>query len=504
MKYFKIAILFIIFLFIIFQAQSLQAQNPSTIRNSLVRIFVHKQELEIYEPWKQGRVFTEEHIGTVVEFNNKNEKGVLIKASALNNVKRIEMELLTDSHLIEMSPVFIDREVNLALLETVSSEALESLHPITVYDNELPLEEEAHLFRIENNRNIVRIPSSLRKVTFGERSDVSSYPIINYMFKFTRKELGWSEPILSKGRLVALSVGQDEEDNVHAIPSSLIQHFLNDNLNEGYHGFPNLGLEYSRLSSSYKREALGLEKIKNGVQITKIHKSSPFYTLLKKGDILMSINGIDINYMGNINHPLWGEISFEALLYKHYSGENITLQILRDQKSQKLTGELTRYYSNQTLIPYFSEKDPIPYIIVGGLVFQELTRTFLRSWGPNWLGDAPSYLTYLWKYKNNNTKDPKERVIILNQVLSDPINKGYESIGNAVVKSVNGNIIHSLEDLKLALAKPIRKRSSEFQYITLDYGEGDIILPLPSLKEANSRIASNYGIYSHAFFPTIP
>jgi hypothetical protein len=457
----------------------------------------------VYEPWKHGKVYTEQHVGTVVNFNGSNEKGILIKASALAYAKRIEMQLLSGTELIELQPVFVDYEVNLALLETTTSDALDHLHALSVYDKDLPIEEEVSLLRIESNNHIARLQSSLRKVTFGERIDVSSYPTVNYIFKFSRKELGWSEPIISKGRLVGLSVGQDEEDNVHAIPSTVIAHFLNDDLNEGYQGFPTAGFQVTSLSSPHTREALNLDSKKRGVLITKVSKQGSFYTEIKKGDVLIAIDEKEINSNGNIMHPLWGEISAGVSLLRHYSGDKLSVQILKDKKPITVSKELKRYSSNSMLIPYYDDYGKTQFLIVGGLVFQELTRPFLRGWGPNWMGDAPSSLVYNWEFKNREPTHADERIIILNQILADSINKGYEGIGNAIVKSINGMPIHCMIDLKKSLEKPILKNNQSFLIVKLDYGEGEVILSMNSLKEANARIQENYGVHAPShFFPT--
>lgn len=494
MKNYKIALLILWFI-----PAPLFSQSTVHMKNSLVKVIVHKQEMDVHEPWKNGRVYTEEHVGTVVSFNNKHEKGILVKATALSFAKRIEMQLVSGTELIELTPTFIDNEINLALLETSTSEILDTLRPLSVYDEEVPIEEEVHLYRIENTNQIARIPSTLRKVVYGERIDISSYPTINYVFKVPRKEIGWSEPILSKGRIVALAMGEDEDENVHAIPSTAIAHFLNDDLNEGYEGFPFSGIHYTSLSSPHTREALGLEKLSHGVLIHDVNKQSAFYSQVQKGDVLLSMDGKKINFNGNINHPLWGEISAGSLLYKYYAGEKMSIEVIKDKTVQKITAKLNRYNSNLNLIPY-SQNGKVAFLIMGGLVFQELTRPYLRAWGKNWMGDAPSALTYFWRFKNIIPDDPSQKVIILNQILADPINKGYDGISNALVKSVNKQQIHSISDLVNALKNPISKNNENFSLVQLEYGDGEVIIPMNEIDSANSRIANNYGIYERDVF----
>ncbi len=475
-------------------------QMTNTLRNSLVTVIVHKQDVDVHEPWRSGRVYTEEHVGSVVSFDNNNEKGILVKASALAFAKRIEMQLVSGTELVELSPRFVDYEINLALLQPTEPDLLESLHALMISDRELPSEEEVALYKIENGTHVVRYHSLLRDVNYGERTDTSSYPTINYVFKLPLKELGWSEPILSRGALVALAVGQDDEDNVHAIPGSIVSHFLNDSLNDKYEGFPTMGIKILDLSSPNMRVALGIENNQKGALIASVRKNSSFADKISAGDVLLAIEGNAINAKGNYIHPIWGEKFAGACLYKYYAGDTITIDVIKDHKRQKFSGRLQRYNSNLQTIPYYAFDTKPVYRIVGGLVFQELTRPYLRSWGRDWEGDAPSALAHLWRIQNEIPSHLKDRIIILNQVLADEANKGYEGIANAVVQFVNNQEIHSFNDFERALTKPALKNGEAFVRIKLDYGEGEVILAMKDLAKANERIADNYGVYEKSVF----
>ncbi len=476
------------------------AQKASNLRKSLVSVIVYKQEPDVHDPWKEKIVHTEEHVGTVVYLEEAEEKGILIQASAITHAKRIEMRLISGTELVELKTHFADFELNLALLKPVEEDKLDELRALPFSDEELAIEDEVYLHKIDNSILISRHAAPLRSIGFGERGDTSSYPVVNYIFKFPRKDLGWSEPIIRKGKLVAMAVAQDSQDYVHAIPGPIIDHFLNDDLSKNYQGFPTLGIQISAHVSPYMREALGVETIgSQGALIGQVKPYSPFYNKIKEGDVLLSIDGVPINARGNFSHPVWGEFASGAILYKYYAGEKIKIEVFKDKKRQKFEGILNRYNSNTQLIPYYDYSETIDFLIVGGLVFQELSRSYLRAWGNNWSGDAPSALVYLWTYKNHsiNTKD---RIIVLNQVLGDPFNKGYQGMANAPVKLVNGKKVHSLDELREALNHLSVKDSESYARILLDYGEGEIILGYKGMAEANARIAKNYAISQEDVF----
>lgn len=492
---------FILSLMLLAWTSTSLAQKTTNLRKSLVSVIVYKQEPDIHDPWKEKIVRTEEHVGTVVTIEDSQEKGILVQASAITFAKRIEMKRISSTEPVELKTHFADFELNLAVLKPVEEDALDELKELPCSDQELAIEDEAYVHKIENGVLITRQAAPLRIIGFGEREDVSSYPVVNYVFKFPRKDLGWSEPIISKGKLVAMAVAQDSQDYVHAIPSSIIDHFLNDDLSKNYQGFPTLGIQISAHSSPYMREALGAGSIgSQGALIGQVKSYSPFFNRIKEGDVLLSIDGVPINARGNFTHSVWGEFSAGAILYKYYAGEKIKIEVFKDKKRQKFEGILQRYNSNTQLIPYYDYNNSVDFLIVGGLVFQELSRSYLRAWGNNWYGDAPSSLVYLWTYKNLSTNN-HNRIIVLNQVLGDPFNKGYQGMANAPVKLVNGMQVHSLDELREALNKLTVKDKENYLRVLLDYGEGEIILGYKDLAEANARIAKNYAISQEdAFF----
>ena len=60
------------------------------------------------------------------------------------------------------------------------------------------------------------------------------------------------------------------------------------------------------------------------------------------------------------------------------------------------------------------------------LIFQELTRQYLKEWGANWQKDAPQDFVYLDKFQSELFPPGKERVVILSQVLPANSTIGYD------------------------------------------------------------------------------
>ena len=124
---------------------------------------------------------------------------------------------------------------------------------------------------------------------------------------------------------------------------------------------------------------------------------------------------------------------------------------MRDGKEQKLEAVLRR--PPESLIPsHMYDKSP-PYLIKGGLVFQELTRSYLEAFGKEWQSRAPLDLLDAL----NNPEDYEEgrkRLVFLSRVIRTPATIGYDQVNNKIVTEANGEQVTDMESLISALKEP--------------------------------------------------
>ncbi|HXT40319.1 MAG TPA: hypothetical protein VN887_09875, partial [Candidatus Angelobacter sp.] len=129
------------------------------------------------------------------------------------------------------------------------------------------------------------------------------------------------------------------------------------------------------------------------------------------------------------------------------------------------------------------------YVIAGGLVFQPLTKNFLRSWGQDWERRAPFRLAY---FRNQDPSPERPAIVILSQVLPDIYNLGYQESRQLVLERVNGRKVNYLQDLQQALQKPVNG------FHTLEFMKGDtlqrLVLDAATLEAATKRVLERYGI----------
>ena len=129
------------------------------------------------------------------------------------------------------------------------------------------------------------------------------------------------------------------------------------------------------------------------------------------------------------------------------------------------------------------------YFIIGGMVFTRLTYSYLRTSGSN---TPPMEMVE----KLRGVKDsPDDSVIVLNQVLGDEVNVGYQNFDSMVLDSINGKKVHNLREAAELV------ESCKDEYITFEF-EGDIpvTLNIGKLRKATPKILDRYHITSDRFF----
>jgi hypothetical protein len=467
---------------------SAQEDVDDRFEDSVVRLSVSKQSFDVSVPWQAGDVSQQLHLGVVLDGNR-----ILTTAFAVADATFIEMTRFGETARWEMQPRFVDWEANLALLTAVKSEAYQGLSPVSLGED-LKVNDKVDIFKARDTYQMSRMQASIQEVG-SYTSGTSTYSLVSYLLKVQQTGLGWSEPIFQGGRLVALATGQDN-NYVYAMPMAVIRHFLDDTHEEGkYRGFPSIGVELDSLVSPDVRKLIGAEAWQRGVRIAEVMADSSFAQKLEPDDVLLEVGGTPISEHGFFTHPKWGKLHLKYLLNERYAGDVLELKIVRKGKELTVSAPLTRFDSNRTKVVAYGYGRKEPHFIFGGLVFQELTRNYLKQWGRDWRSAAPFDLMYIYDYQNAPEAEPGRRIVLMSRVLADEFNRGYGDLRNVVVDEVNGRKIRSLEDMRAALRDAaITRGGKRYAKISFLRGGGEVILAYDGLEAAHERIAKTYEV----------
>lgn len=232
----------------------------------------------------------------------------------------------------------------------------------------------------------------------------------------------------------------DEAENIgYVIPTTVVSHFLNDYRKNGkYTGFPCLGVLLQKLENPALRESLKVPS-SEGVLVRRVEPTAPASSVLRKGDVITSFDGVSVGCEGTVPFRSTERIAFRYLTSQKYAGDVAQLGIIREGKVMKVQ---TILHPRKHLVPFNVDGGQPSYLIVAGLVFTPLTEPFIEEECEDTLG-----LKLLAKARYSLSTFEGEQIVIVSQVLANDVNIGYEHMGNQQVIKLNGTMIKNIHHL---------------------------------------------------------
>lgn len=472
-----------------------ESEEPNgSYEDSVVLLTTSSQGWDAHNPWSKREPQAISSLGAVVSGGR-----ILTTAFAVRGGISIEGRRFGQSQRYELEVVLIDYEINLAILKPKNPEFSRGMRPLALASAIAPGTPVA-VVKDRDPFRLTRVQARLNEVSVL-RSATSAYAATVYQLETRGQGLGWAEPVMYGGKVAAITTGQDDS-GLFAIPSTIIARFLDEASRPDYRGFAALGVAVRALADPNLRQDLGATAIKGGVRVSKVFANSPFLGKLKEDDVLTAVQGHQISDFGDVLWPVWGKVSLQVILNTLPPGQKISLTVARKGQRLMLDGVASRFDSNRFLVPHYRFGTAEPHLIFGGAVFQELSRDYMMIWGKDWLENGPIDFLYTYEYENDPAEKEVERTIILNRVLPDEFNRGYETLDNVIVATVNGQKVKSLDQLRGALAKPVNKNGRKFAVIKFRGGGGEIVFGYEDLEKAHRRIAKNFAIASaESFYP---
>lgn len=430
------------------------AQDQASPDNSIVRVNATLQSYNFLRPWEKGAPVPRRGLGALLEGER-----VLVTAELVVNSTYIELEHPSSGARVPGRIAGLDYEANLAVLEPANSdsEVFTGLIPMKT-DSSVKAGDNLEVWQVEDNGDGVSTEVEVLRVNVG-RYFIPGTVFLIYEVKgsLQARMNSFTLPVVKDGNLCGMLLSySSKEQTSSVIPMPVIEAFLAD-LDDGeYQGFPKLGINISQMLDETLRDFTGVEADAGGVFVRSVAKhSSAEKAGLKKGDVILTVGGNAIDSRGNYEHPQYGKLSFAHLVGGGAKvGDTLSFDIIRDRESMTVEVELMRKRPEDFLIdPYMFDRGP-KYVIFGGLIFQELTRPYLESWGEEWETRAPFKLVHANANPERWEEEGREKLVFLSNVLKTPSTLGYENINSVVVTEVNGKPISTIRDLSEALATP--------------------------------------------------
>jgi hypothetical protein len=457
---------------------------------ALVRVNVTGQSYDYFRPWQKKAPFSKRALGAVLS------KGrVLVTADLVANQNYVELERAETGEKTAARVQVIDYEANLALLEPAEKTFLDGITPLEITADTV-VGDRLAAWQLEPTGALLATEGLVTTVQVTEYPiDVGQFLTYRVSIPMQYRENSYTVPLVKNNKLAGLLLRYDSRSQLlDAIPAPIITHFLKEADSQNYRGFPSAGFSFFPTRDPELREFAGEKGKGGGVYVTNVEPNTPAMKAgLHVGDIVTAVANREIDQNGNYIDSLHGKIEFTNLLTAHaYAGEVVPFRVQRNGKPVQLDVTLEHRDAKDYVSPPYNFDEPPRYYVLGGLIFQELSRQYLKEWGPTWERSAPQRLVYFDRFQSELFPEGNRRVVILSQVLPADSTIGYDELAYLTVTKVNGKEIKSLGDL----AEAVKQSIDGFIKIETEEDPKQIELDAAQVAAEAPNLQENYGISS--------
>jgi S1-C subfamily serine protease len=458
-----------------------QSPKPFDIRKSLIRISTTSQDPDYKVPWNPGTMSGGVGAGFVIDGNR-----ILTNAHVVSNARFIVVEKEDDPQRYPATVQFVGHDCDLAVLNVSDKNffkdtkalgfggipAIES--PVSVYGYPIGGD------RLSVTRGII----SRIDFQIYSHSAVDSHLTVQLDAAINPGNSGG--PVMQSGTVVGVAFqgySGDVAQNVgYMIPTPVIHRFLKDISNGRYEGYVDLSITYFKLLNPSERSALGLEDNQQGVLVSSVSSEGASAGKLQQGDVLLTIDGHPIASDGFVQ--LDGDrIDMAEIVERKFKGETVKLGILREKRSQSI--DITLKGNWPYLIQANRYDSPPRFVLFAGLLFQPLSKNFMDAYQTDDLRLRHYYNYFITEeiYREH------PEVIVLSNVLPDPVNAYLSDFRFQIVDQINGQKMRTLQDVSKAFSE-----KQDYYVIQFVGSSRPAVLERSAVEQARTRILANYSV----------
>jgi len=467
--------LFLTLLLGIFTLLHAQTQEDIT-KQAIVKIYTVSKQLNYQEPWASS-MRQSTGSGAIIENNY-----ILTNAHVVANETFLEVQRYGQRKRYIANVVFVSHQADLALLKVEDSNFFKGVTPLTF--GTLP--------EVEEKIVVYGYPmgGSTLSATIGVVSRVEHHRYAHSGESFLAIQVDAAVnpgnsggPALSNGKIVGvvMQVIRKSQNIGYLVPVNMVQHFMQDIKDGKYNGYPELGVTTQKLENPTMKDYYGLDDNTTGKLVADIVYNAPVAGIIKKGDIITSIDGHNIEDDGTVAFREHEYTDFGYYVDMHQMGDSVKLEIIREGKKMMIEAKLTRI-PDDVLLVQTTEYDAMPrYFIEGGYIFSPLSRNLLLSTKLNRL--KLSYFATQWP-----TEEKKEVVVLL-KVLASQMSRGHTDFKMWAIEKINGETFDSFS------AFYHKMKSFKGKFIVLEDKDGvELVIDTQKAKANQSSILKKYNI----------
>tara|TARA_Y100000758_G_scaffold83561_1_gene56652 strand:- start:849 stop:2390 length:1542 start_codon:yes stop_codon:yes gene_type:complete len=458
--------------------------SAADMGRSVVQVLVYSQTPIWDAPWRNNPVAGSSGTGFVIDGDR-----VMTNAHVVSWAKQIVLRRFQDPRPWLARVEYISHECDLAVLKVDTPGFFDGLKP-------LPL---GGLPKVQSTVVTCGYPAGGEQISYTRgvvsRIEMQSYVHIgNRAFLSVQTDAAINPgnsggPVFQGDEVVGVAfMGTPGLENTgFFIPSAVINHFLEDISDGKYDGFPKAGVRIVSLQNPAYRRYLGLPVTGDGARIDSLADYTEKAGLLKKDDVILAVGEHPVGSDGTIlleGNRVYCTTAFQV----PQKGEKLKLKIWRDNKEVDVAVPMEVRDDDLNIGNLYDA--PPRYFVFAGLVFTPLTLDYVKTFGRNWRGVANSEMIYELYYRRNETPAKvRKEPVVLASTLAHPVNADMRLASRAMVDTINGKRIETLEDV-IAAFEENTKPQHMIQFISgtvecLDSTQAEL---------ANPEILSTYGI----------
>jgi len=456
---------------------SREDEDQQALLNGVVRIYCTHSEPNFGMPWQRLRQECSSSSGFLLEGRRILTNAHAVEYGSLVQVKKRQCEKKYVANVVA-----VGHECDLAVLHVADDDFWADLDGAPLKFGQLPdLLEDVSVVGFPVGGESISISSGVvSRIEMQEYAQASAQLLAIQIDAAINPGNSGGPVVNSNNEIIGAafqSLSEGDVENIgYVVPVTVINHFLDDVQRHGsYSGVCVLGAKLQGMDNAELRAHFGMagsqpgapsKGAQTGVLVVGLAKLAPAASLLKVGDVLLSVDGVQIANDGTIP---FREGSFNERVQLNYyftqrfASDTVTLEVLRAGQTMKLQAPL---WVPQLLIPRTllqrragpvggAEADTAPsppsYLMVGGLVLVALTREYLDAeYNIEHMGAFDSWAEELRVLSMTDAfrEEPEQEVVLLSQVLAHRCNIGYENNRNMPLKAVNGQPVKNLRQLK--------------------------------------------------------
>ena len=421
---------------------------PWDVRTSIIRVNSTRQTWNPWQPWEKNPSDRRRALAALIA-----PMRVVTTAELVADASHLEFESADGSRFTPAKAIVVDYEANLALLGPASDDdGATFFEGMAIMELAAPpvIGDTLEVLQLEDNGQPILTPGLLQSVTLSSNL-LPRHSFLTYLVKASMRSASssYTLPVMHGRNLAGVLLSYNSSDQLcDVVSTDILTRFIQEAANGDYKGLPNLGISVTRAEDPLFRQWLGLSGDQGGIYIRSVRPGTAASKAgVEKGDVLLAVDGQRINRRGFYEHPRYGSLPWGHLIRGGKSaGDNCTLGLLRKGAEIELQVTLERESDESHLVPEHMFDRAPNYLVKGGLVFQELTRPLLESFGEDWRARAP--LNLLDAFENpERYEDSMRRVVFLSGAIPTPATVGYERLRNLIVRKVNDVRIRDMKSL---------------------------------------------------------